>query len=108
MITTTACIDVEVGPVAFVYEYQPVQSNFIHGDTHSVAVTFECRLKEGSEPGLPGKPDSKQTAVKWIPISELHKVQLYPEINQDIIDFHSGKRYRNYVEEHEIQEGKRL
>jgi 8-oxo-dGTP pyrophosphatase MutT (NUDIX family) len=99
-----ACVDVEVGPVAFVYEYQPTKSNYIYGDTHSVGITFECELKLGSYPKLPQKPDPKQTDVKWIPISELNSIQLYPEINQDIVDYYSGNKYRNYVEEQEIQQ----
>jgi 8-oxo-dGTP diphosphatase len=103
-----ACAEIEVGPVAFVYEYQPLKSNYIYGDTHSVGITFQCKLKEGSvEPRLPERPDLKQTGVKWIPMSELRTIQLYPEINQDIIDFHNGKRYRNYVVEQEIQQSKR-
>jgi 8-oxo-dGTP diphosphatase len=103
-----ACVDVEVGSVAFVYEYQPTKNNFINGNTHSVGITFECELKAGSTPKLPQKPDPHQTGVKWIPISELHTIQLYPEINQDIIDYYNGNKYRNYVEEHEIQQSKLL
>ncbi|MFD2613430.1 NUDIX domain-containing protein [Paenibacillus gansuensis] len=101
-----ACVDVEVGSVAFVYEYQPAKNNFIYGNRHSVGITFKCELKAGSTPQLPQKPDSNQTAVKWIPISELHSIQLYPEIIQDIVDYHNGNKYRNYVEEHDIQQSK--
>ncbi|MEK5399064.1 MULTISPECIES: NUDIX domain-containing protein [unclassified Paenibacillus] len=103
-----ACVEIEVGPVAFVYEYQPTKSNYIYGDTHSVGVTFSCKLKAGSNPRLPESPDSKQTGVTWIPISELHSIQLYPEINQDILNYYNGNKYRNYVEEHEIQQSKSL
>lgn len=66
------CVEVEVGPVAFVYEYQPTKNNYIYGDTHSVGVTFECKLKPGSIPKLPENPDPHQIGVKWIPISELN------------------------------------
>jgi 8-oxo-dGTP pyrophosphatase MutT (NUDIX family) len=103
-----ACVEVEVGSVAFVYEYQPTKNNYIYGDTHSVGVTFECKLKPGSYPKLPENPDPHQIGVKWIPISELHSIQLYPEINKDIVDYYSGENYRNYVEEHEIQLSKSL
>jgi len=103
-----ACVDVEVGSVAFVYEYQPAKNNRIYGDTHSVGITFECQLIAGSHPKLPENPDPKQIGVKWIPISELHTIQLYPEINQDIMDYYSGNKYRNYVEEQEIQNSKLL
>jgi 8-oxo-dGTP diphosphatase len=103
-----ACVDVEVGSVAFVYEYQPTKSNYIYGDTHSVGITFECELKAGSYAKLPQKPDPNQTDVKWIPISELNSIQLYPEINQDIVEYYYGNKYRNYVEEQEIQHKKLL
>jgi 8-oxo-dGTP diphosphatase len=70
-----ACVEVEVGSVAFIYEYQPTKNNYIYGDTHSVGVTFECKLKLGSHPKLPENPDPHQIGVKWIPISELHSIQ---------------------------------
>lgn len=98
-----ASVDIEVGPVAFVYEYQPAKNDYLYGDVHSVGITFECHLKENSIPKLPDSPDPHQTSVKWIPISQLHTVQIYPEITDDIINFHNKKPYRNYVEEHEIQ-----
>ncbi|MCM3630711.1 NUDIX domain-containing protein [Paenibacillus glycanilyticus] len=101
-----ACVEVDVGSLAFVYEYQPAKNNRIYGDTHSVGVTFECTLKNGSIPKLPDTPDPNQTGVKWIPISELHAVQLYPEINEDIINYCCGRQYRNYVEESDIQRNK--
>lgn len=103
-----ACAEVDVGSVAFVYEYQPTKNNFIYGSTHSVGITFECQLKAGSIPQLPQKPDTNQTDVKWIPISELQSIQLYPEITQDIIDYYNGNKYRNYVEEQDIQQSKLL
>ncbi|WP_028561116.1 NUDIX domain-containing protein [Paenibacillus pinihumi] len=100
-----ACVDIEVGPVAFVYEYQPAKNNFIYGDVHSVGVTFECRLKEGSLPMLPDSPHPHQIRVEWVPLSELNTIQLYPEIARDIINYHYKQAYRSYVEEHEIQAG---
>ena len=103
-----ASVEIEVGPVAFVYEYQPTKNNYIYGDTHSVGVTFECKLKPGSLPKLPENPDPHQIGVKWIPIAELHSIQLYPEINKDFVDYFSGELYRNYVEEHDIQLSKSL
>ncbi|MDB5083967.1 MAG: hydrolase [Bacilli bacterium] len=103
-----ASVEVEVGSVAFVYEYQPSKTNYLYGDVHSVGITFECKLTEGPVSNLPDNPDPKQTAVKWMPISELNSIELYPEIAVDIINYYSGKQYRNYVEEHEIQSSKLL
>ncbi|MBP1992196.1 NUDIX domain-containing protein [Paenibacillus eucommiae] len=98
-----ASVDIEVGSVAFVYEYQPAKNNNLYGDVHSVGITFECSLIENSVAKLPASPDPHQIGVKWIPLAELHSVQIYPEIAADIINFYNGKGYRNYVEEHEIQ-----
>ena len=99
--------DVEVGPVAFVYEYQPAKTNYLYGDVHSVAITFACTIKDGGVPAMPAHPDPQQTHVKWIPVPELESIQLYPEITRDIMDYFTGQKYRNYVEEYEIQAGKR-
>ncbi|MBH5317668.1 NUDIX domain-containing protein [Paenibacillus sp. GSMTC-2017] len=98
-----ASIEIEVGSVAFVYEYQPSINNNVYGDTHSVGITFECKLVGNSTPKLPEYPDFRQVGVKWVPLSELSSVQLYPEITKDILDYYEGKVYRNYVEEHQLQ-----
>ncbi|WP_284645116.1 hypothetical protein [Paenibacillus silviterrae] len=45
--------------------------------------------------------------MKWIPVSDLEGIRLYPEINQDIIDYYHGRAYRNYVEEQQIQQSKK-
>lgn len=34
-----ASVDLEVGSVAFVYEYQSTKTNNLYGDVHSVGVT---------------------------------------------------------------------
>lgn len=95
--------DIEVGPVAFVYEYQPEKNDGMYGSIHRLGVTFACTLVPGCEPGIPEQPDSTQVGVKWVPVRELTSIQLYPDMAQDIIDYYDGKPYRNYVEEQEIQ-----
>lgn len=102
-----ASADVVVGHVAFIYEYQPVKNNHIYGDVHSIGIMFDCELVAGSRPKFPDNPAPNQIGVRWIPISDLPAVQLYPEITQDIINYHRGITYRTYVEEHEIQDEKR-
>ena len=97
------CVEIEVGPVAFVYEYQPTKSSYIYGDTHWVDITFHCSLKEGSVPKMPEKPDPSQTGVEWIAIDKLGDIDMYPAIAEEIISYHKGKAFKNYIEEHEIQ-----
>lgn len=98
-----ACVDIEVGPIVFVYEYQPTKSSYIYGDTHWVDITFHCSLKEGSIPKMPEKPDPSQTGVEWIAIEKLRDIDMYPDIADEIISYHKGEAFKNYIEEHEIQ-----
>ncbi|WP_199613564.1 NUDIX domain-containing protein [Paenibacillus alkalitolerans] len=99
-----ASAEIEVGPVAFVYQYEPVRNRFLYGEVPSVGVTFACKLKEGSVPKMPDHPDPNQVGVKWVQLSELKSIQLYPEITQDILDYSRNRpNYRNFVEEQTIQ-----
>lgn len=65
-----ASIDVEVGPLAFVYEYAPYLNSNKYGETHSLGLMFECRIKEGFSPRLPNNPDKNQTGVKWVKLTD--------------------------------------
>jgi 8-oxo-dGTP diphosphatase len=89
-------IEIEVGPLAFVYEYAPHLNSKKFGDIHTLVMMFDCTLKNGSIPKLPLKPDPKQTGVKWFPISELENVQLYANIGKQIKDYTLNKKILNY------------
>jgi 8-oxo-dGTP diphosphatase len=98
-----ASIDVEVGPLAFVYEYAPHVSENKYGPTHSVALIFESTMKEGCTPRLPHNPDPNQTDVKWVTLSELHNVVLYPRMQDHIISYVNKKRNIEMIEEHLLE-----
>ncbi|MCG1022935.1 NUDIX domain-containing protein [Sutcliffiella horikoshii] len=99
-----ASIEVEVGPLAFVYEYAPHLNNHKYGDVHSFGLMFDCTLKEGSTPRLPPDPDPNQTGVKWIPLSELDQVILYPNIREHILRYVENKRNIDIIEEQQLEE----
>ena len=100
-------VEVEVGSVAFVYEYEPIRNDFVYGNVPSIGVTFACKRVSGSLPRMPEKPDSHQVGVRWVPLTELKSVQLYPEISDDILAYvQQWPNYRNYVEESDIQQAK--
>lgn len=40
-----ASVDVEVGPLAFAYEYAPHLNDNKYGTTHSLHLMFECKIK---------------------------------------------------------------
>jgi len=90
-----ASIEVEVGQLAFVTEYAPHLCAYMHGDApHGLGMIFECKIKEGSSPSFPSNPDLNQTGVKWIPLSELDNIVLYPNMKQQIRDYAKHKAAR--------------
>ncbi|OPA73789.1 NUDIX hydrolase [Paenibacillus selenitireducens] len=79
---------VVVGPIAMVYEYAPhQQSGDYDTDTHILNIIFDCTLKENAVPKLPDKPDPYQSEVRWISVSELDDVILYPNIKNQIKEY---------------------
>lgn len=97
-----ASIDIEVGPLAFVYEYAPHLNSEKFGDTHTLVMMFDCTLKNGSIPKLPLEPDPNQTGVKWVPISELENLQLYANIGKQIQKYTLNKRNIELLEEYKL------
>ncbi|MFA9457939.1 NUDIX domain-containing protein [Halalkalibacter sp. AB-rgal2] len=97
-----ACVNVEVGPLAFAYEYVPHLNNNKFGEIHTLSMMFDCVIKNGSSPKLPKTPDPNQTGVKWIPLAELEKIELYANIQNQLINYTSNKRTIDLIEEHDL------
>ncbi|MCC3359276.1 NUDIX domain-containing protein [Bacillus sp. REN16] len=95
-----ASVDVEVGPLAFVYEYAPHSNSNKYGETHSLSLLFECEIKESFTPSFPSNPDPNQTDVKWIPLSKLQDIVLYPNIKDHLLNFVTDKKTIDLIEEH--------
>jgi 8-oxo-dGTP pyrophosphatase MutT (NUDIX family) len=85
-----ASVDIEVGRLSFVIEYEPERNAFWAGSQPSLSLVFESRLTEGSVPQLPDEPDPNQAAVRWIPLSELETVELLPHIGDRIVEYCAG------------------
>jgi 8-oxo-dGTP diphosphatase len=99
-----ASVDVDVGSLAFVYEYAPHINSNKYGETHSLGLMFECKIKEGFSPRFPNNPDPNQTGVKWIKLSDLKNVILYPKISEHIINYIENKRNIDIIEEHLLED----
>lgn len=99
-----ACVDVEVGSIAFVYEYAPHLNADRFGKTHSLGLMFECHIIGETLPKLPDNPDPNQTGVKWVPLSELQNIILYPNIRKHILDFSENKAKLELLEEQTLEE----
>lgn len=99
-----ASIEVEVGPLAFVYEYAPHLNLNKYGETHSLGLMFECKIKDGFIPKLPNNPDPNQTDVKWIKLTQLNDIVLYPNIKEQIIKYAKSKKNIELIEEYTLEE----
>jgi 8-oxo-dGTP diphosphatase len=88
-----ASAQVEVGSLVMVVEYEPQRLQHRSGPNRGVDFIFECRLLPGSVPRMPEKPDENQTGVKWVPMSELDRITLYPELlAEKIREYFSSKK----------------
>ncbi|KZE69025.1 NUDIX hydrolase [Fictibacillus phosphorivorans] len=99
-----ASIDVKVGPLAFVYEYAPHLADYRYGEKHSLGLMFECTRDKNTEPSLPDRPDSNQTGVKWVSLSELDSIVLYPKVQKHILAYVESKKQGSYIEEQDLEE----
>lgn len=97
-----AAVEIEVGEVAFLYEYAPHLTEEKYGPVHSYTTIFECRLKEGEVPQMPSVPDKNQTAVKWVQLDDLHTIILYPNIREHIIEYTHYKQTIHLLEEQSL------
>lgn len=98
-----ASVEVEVGPLAFAYEYAPHLEDYCYGPTHQVNLMFDCKRKPGSIPHMSDQADHNQSGVKWIPLSELHDVKLYPNIRSQILEYAKCRRNIDWIEEQHLE-----
>ncbi|WP_433942807.1 NUDIX domain-containing protein [Paenibacillus sp. SN-8-1] len=100
-----ACIEIEVGPVALIYEFAPHKQSGDYGSNaqHGLNIIFECTIKEGAIPRLPDKPDPHQTAVKWVDLNELDSIILFPNIKDEIKEYVKTKRNIDIIEDYKLK-----
>ena len=79
-VTEETCAEVEVGSPAFTYEYEPLRNQNKFGSQAKLYIFFACTLKDKTQVAMPDKPDAHQTAVKWVALSELNDLTLYPQV----------------------------
>ncbi|MEO4052875.1 NUDIX domain-containing protein [Solibacillus sp. CAU 1738] len=99
-----ASVEVNVGNVAFLYEYAPQTVNSKYGTVHSLTTIFECTLKHAEEARLPLIPDENQTGVKWIHLDDLHEIILYPNLCEKIRNYVENKQNIALIEDQYLQD----
>lgn len=95
--------EVEVGPLAFAYERAPHLNEDHRNRPHSIGLMFECTLKSGEEPKMPAVPDPNQTGVRWVPLTELDSIILYPNLKEQILAYAANRRNIDFYEEHLLE-----
>jgi len=99
-----ACADIEVGPIALMYEVAPHRNNGgPWKERHGLHVIFECSIKEGSIPRLPDHPDPHQTAVKWVSVDELDSILLFPNIQEQIKAYIRNRKGIELIEDYTLK-----
>ena len=85
-------IEIEVGSLLFVIEYEPKRNSFWAGSKYVLSFIFGCKLSNGQMPSFPMTPDTNQTDVKWVKLDELDSVELLPHITEHIIELAQGRK----------------
>ncbi|MGD6833054.1 NUDIX domain-containing protein [Sutcliffiella halmapala] len=98
-----ADVDVEVGPLAFVYEYVPLRDNFKYGERYNLTLFFECQLLKGTIAKMPEKGDDHQTGVRWVPFENLDGIVLYPKMKKQLVEFVKS-RNMEFIEESQLDQ----
>ncbi|EIT86191.1 NUDIX hydrolase [Fictibacillus macauensis ZFHKF-1] len=94
--------DVIVGPIAVVYEYVPQHNQKKYGSQHTLVMLFDCKLQASSVPSLPATPDPYEVDVVWLPLSQMHEVELYANIAPQLLDYVKQQRSIELIEEHTL------
>ena len=79
------CLEVAVGRLLLVWEYEPTRYAGRYGPTHKLGLVFLCEPRAGSEPRLPDIPDAHQVGVRWVPLATLAAAPLLPAIGQRLV-----------------------
>lgn len=93
---------VEAEALAFTYEYAPHLNEHRYGPTHTLSMFFSCKRTDLHSTLSPSQPDPTQTGIKWVPISELHSIVLYPMIQDRILKYIQKEKQEVFIEENEL------
>jgi len=87
-------LTVDIGELVFSLEYEPHSCDYLYGDGHHISFFFRGHLTSVA-PVIASQPDTNPddetitSVAKWVPLSELHTINLLPKICEPL---------RKYVE----------
>ncbi len=75
---------VTVGELMWVREYIPMNHTNQDG-AHRVDFIFRCALSDCTSVSMPNNADRAQIGIRWVPLDELHAIQMWPERVRDLL-----------------------
>lgn len=95
--------DVIPGELLGAWEYVPALQKNKYGPTQKLGLVFTAKLKPGSVPRLPARPDPNQVGVEWVSLEALENLPnskyppVFPEIGASLLEAIKGK-HRGFFE----------
>lgn len=86
-------LSVTVEDLIFVLEYEPNNCSFIYGEKPQISLVFRCFLNGDDSIKLPSVPDinpdnpEMSSESKWVPISDLDKINYVPYIHEQLMKY---------------------
>ncbi|MDF2587614.1 MAG: hydrolase [Anaerocolumna sp.] len=86
-------LNVTVGDLIYVLEYEPNNCNFIYGERPSISLVFRCYLNGTDELTKPSIPDVNPnnhdmiSEPKWVDITNLKNINYIPYIHEKLMDY---------------------
>jgi len=84
---------VDVGELVFSLEYEPKSCDYCFGSTHHISFFFRCHLNGDAPAQAPFETDvnpddpAVTSEAKWIPFSDLDKLNILPKINKPLMEY---------------------
>lgn len=99
-------LNVTVGDLIFALEYEPNNCSFIYGKTPQISLVFRCSVDGDDVIKPPSVPDTNpdnpeiSSECKWIPISDLEKINYVPYIHEQLMKYINSNSFSPlFVEE---------
>lgn len=92
-------LDVTVGDLMFVLEYEPNKCEFIYGDMPHISFVFRCFLNGDDTikpPTIPDvNPDNPNLVGKarWVPIYSLKDINYVPYIHKELMEYFKTNKF---------------
>ena len=79
-----------IGRLLLVNEYDPALYGTIYSDNHELRLVFHCSLTAEQAWHAPTVPDPDQVGMRWIAVTELPHVRLFPNIGMRLESLLTG------------------